>query len=151
MVDQKTKHSTAKIIEKKWYIIDASDKVLGKVASTAAVLLRGKHKTQYSPHAEIGDYVIVINTQKAILTGNKREQKMYHRHSGYPGSLKSENYETLVKRKPTFPMERAIRGMLPKNRLGRKLMSNVKLYSDTTHPHDAQQPQAIDVSTFTRL
>jgi large subunit ribosomal protein L13 len=134
-----------KDVVRKWYIIDAEDKILGKVAAKAAELIRGKHKALYTPHQEVGDYVIIVNAAKAAVTGRKREQKTYYRHSGYPGGLSSETYEKVIKRKPVFPMEHAIRGMLPKGRLGRKLFSNAKVYADGRHPHAAQQPEAIEV------
>ncbi len=134
-----------KDVVRKWYIIDAEDQVLGKVAAKAAGLIRGKHKALYTPHQEVGDYVIIVNAAKAVVTGRKREQKTYYRHSGYPGGLTSETYEKVMKRKPVFPLENAVRGMLPKGRLGRKLFGNVKVYADGRHPHAAQQPEAIEV------
>jgi large subunit ribosomal protein L13 len=106
----------------------------------AANILRGKNKPEYAPNAEVGDYVIIINASKAILTGNKAEDKMYRRVSGYAGGLKEENYNDTLKRKPTFPMEHAIKGMLPKGSLGRKLFTNLKVYADASHPHAAQKP-----------
>lgn len=132
-------------VVRKWYIIDAEGKVLGKVAAKAAELIRGKHKALYTPHQEVGDYVIIVNAAKAAVTGRKQEQKVYYRHSGYPGGLTSEPYEKVIKRKPIFPMEHAIRGMLPKGTLGRKLFSNAKVYADGRHPHAAQQPEVIEV------
>jgi large subunit ribosomal protein L13 len=130
---------------RKWYIIDAEGKVLGKVAAKAADLVRGKHKPEYTPHQEIGDYVVIVNAAKAVLTGRKPHQKEYYRHSGYPGGLRTETYEKVIKRKPVFPIEHALRGMLPKGRLGRKLFNNVKVYADGRHPHAAQQPETIEV------
>jgi len=132
-------------VTRKWYIIDAENKILGKVAAKAADLVRGKHKALYTPHQEVGDYVIIINAAKALLTGNKTQQKTYYRHSGYPGGLTSETYEKVLNRKPVFPIEHAVRGMLPKGRLGRKLFGNVKVYADGRHPHAAQQPEPIEV------
>jgi len=134
-----------KDVARKWYIIDAEGKILGKVAAKAAELVRGKHKPLYTPHQEVGDYVIIINAAKAVITGRKSQQKTYYRHSGYPGGLATETYEKALKRKPVFPVEHAIRGMLPKGRLGRKLFTNVKVYADARHPHAAQQPEAIEV------
>ncbi|MFP4383717.1 MAG: 50S ribosomal protein L13 [Spirochaetia bacterium] len=134
-----------KDITRKWYIIDAEDKILGKVAVKAATILRGKHKPEYAPHQEVGDFVIIINAEKARLSGNKRNDKLYHRHSGYMGGLRTENYEWMMERKPTYPMEHAIRGMLPKNRLGRKLFTNMKVYAGSEHPHGAQQPEAVEI------
>ncbi len=132
-------------VTRKWYLIDANGKVLGKVAAKAAELVRGKHKPEYTPHQEIGDYVIIVNAAKAHLTGRKPRQKEYYRHSGYPGGLRTETYEKVIKRKPVFPIENAVRGMLPKGRLGRKLFNNVKVYADGRHPHAAQQPETIEI------
>ena len=131
-------------IERKWYLIDAEGKPLGRVAAEAAFLLRGKNKAEYVPHQEIGDYVIIINAAKAKVTGNKMEDKIYYRHSMYQGGLKAESYCKMVARKPTYPMEHDIKGMLPNNRLGRKLFNNVKIYAGAEHPHMAQQPVAVE-------
>ena len=130
-------------IARKWYLIDARDIPLGRVAARVATVVRGKHRPYFTPHQEVGDHVIVINAKHVALTGRKREQKTYYRHSGYPGGLKSTTYEKVVARKPNFPMEQAVRGMLPKGRLGRKLFHNVKIYPDGEHPHVAQQPEAM--------
>ncbi|MBN2510099.1 MAG: 50S ribosomal protein L13 [Spirochaetales bacterium] len=127
-------------VERKWYLIDASGKRLGRVASDVAMLIRGKHKALYTPHQEVGDYVVIINAAKAELTGNKEQSKMYYRHSGYPGGLTAETYNQVMAKKPTSPMEKAIRGMLPKGPLGRKLFKNVKVYAGDRHPHSAQKP-----------
>ena len=132
-------------VVRKWYIIDAEGKILGKVAAKAAQLVRGKHKPEFTPHQEVGDYVIIINAAKVAVTGRKPKQKKYYRHSGYPGGLSTETLEKALKRKPVFPVEHAVRGMLPKGRLGRKLFTNVKVYADGRHPHGAQQPEAIEV------
>ncbi len=132
-------------VERKWFIIDAAGQPLGRVAVKAADILRGKTKALYTPHQEIGDYVIIVNAKEAVMTGNKRADKMYYRHSGYLGGLKSENYEKLVARKPTAPMEKAIKGMLPKGPLGYKLFTNVKVYAGADHPHAAQQPIKIEM------
>ena len=141
----KTVFVNPRSVERKWYLIDAEGKVLGRVAAKVATLLRGKHKPFFSPHQEVGDYVIVINAEKAAVTGRKRTDKLYYRHSGYPGGLKVESYAKAISRKPTYPMEHAIKGMLPKNRLGRKLFTNVKIYSGPTHPHGAQKPEKIEI------
>jgi large subunit ribosomal protein L13 len=125
---------------KKWYLIDANEKVLGRVASSVAMLLRGKHKPDYTPSVDMGDNVIVINAAKAKLTGNKPVNKKYYRHSGYPGGLKEKTYSEIIKINPTFAMRNAIRGMLPHNRLGRKQLLHVKIYADENHPHQAQKP-----------
>jgi large subunit ribosomal protein L13 len=134
-----------KDFERKWFIIDAEGKALGRVAVAATRVLRGKHKPEYAPHQEMGDYVVIINAEKAALTGNKREKKMYYRHSGYPGGLTAENYNTVIAKKPTSPMEKAIKGMLPKGPLGRKLFKNVKVYADASHPHQAQAPEKLEI------
>jgi large subunit ribosomal protein L13 len=141
----KTLFVDTKKVVRKWYLIDAQDKVLGKVAEKAACLLRGKHKPEFSYHQEIGDYVIIINSERAVLTGSKPLDKKYYRHSGYPSGLSVENYTHAVKRKPVFPMEHAIRGMLPKGPLGRQLFRNVKVYSGSRHPHAAQKPEVVEV------
>ena len=130
---------------KKWYLIDAEGKELGRVAVAAANILRGKNKPEYLPNEDMCDYVIIINAAKAALTGNKATDKMYRRVSGYAGGMKEENYNQTVARKPTFPMEHAIKGMLPRGPLGRKLFTCVKVYADAKHPHAAQQPIQIEV------
>lgn len=132
-------------VERKWYIIDAEGKRLGRVAELAANLLRGKRKAFFVPHQEIGDYVIIINAEKAEVTGRKASQKTYYSHSGYPGSLSATSYETMLRRKPVLPMEHAVRGMLPKNRLGRKLFTNLKVYAGPDHPHTAQKPEKVEL------
>jgi len=132
-------------VERKWFVIDAEGKSLGRVAAKVAYVLRGKHKPIYTPHQEIGDYVIVLNAGKVAVTGRKRQQKLYYHHSGYLGGMKTETFEKAIQRKPTFPLEKAIRGMLPGNRLGRKLFNNVKVYAGETHPHAAQQPEVMDI------
>ncbi len=132
-------------IEKKWYLIVAEGKNLGRVAVAAARILRGKNKVEYVPHQDMGDYVIIINAAKASVTGNKMEDKIYYRHSMYPGGLKAESLEKMLQRKPTYPMEHAIKGMLPHGRLGRKLFTNVKIYAGAEHPHMAQQPIAVEI------
>ncbi len=132
-------------IKRKWYLIDAEGKTLGHLAVRVVTLLRGKHKPIYTPHQEVGDFVIIINSEKVVVTGKKRTDKLYYRHSGFPGGLKVVNYAKIMARKPTFPIEHAIKGMLPKNRLGRKLFTNVKVSSGPRHPHGAQKPEQIGV------
>jgi len=134
-----------KEITQKWYIIDASGKTLGKIAVVAATLLRGKHKPTYTPHMEVGDKVIIINADKFVVTGRKLDNKIYHRHSGYIGGLRSETLNKILKRKPQFPLEHAIKGMLPKGPLGRKLFTNVKVYAGENHPHIAQKPEVYEI------
>ena len=128
-------------IEKKWYIIDAEGKTLGDVAVAAARLLRGKNKPEFAPHFENGDYVIIINATKAKLSRDKEDTKIYYHHSGYVGGLKRETYKVLLERKPTEPMERAVKGMLPKGPLGRSLFRNLHVYADANHLHTAQKPE----------
>jgi large subunit ribosomal protein L13 len=139
----KTIFLNPKKIEQKWYLIDAEGETLGSVAVKAANILRGKNKPYYTPHQNVGDFVIIINSEKAVLTGQKRKNKLYYKHSGYPGGLYVTNYEKMIAKKPTFPVEHAVQGMLPKNRLGRKLFRNLKVYAGTDHPHSAQKPEKI--------
>ncbi|SDQ13962.1 50S ribosomal protein L13 [Quadrisphaera sp. DSM 44207] len=127
-------------VERRWFVIDASDVVLGRLASQAAQLLRGKHKPVFAPHVDTGDFVIIVNADKVVLTGSKSEKKRAYRHSGYPGGLKSELYTDLLARRPERAVEKAIRGMIPKNSLGRQMLSKLKVYSGPEHPHAAQQP-----------
>jgi large subunit ribosomal protein L13 len=132
-----------KEIERKWYVIDAAGQRLGRVATEAADILRGKKKPEFTPHQEVGDYVIIINADQVVVTGRKATQKIYYRHSGYLGSLRSESFEKMIVRKPEYPLEHAVRGMLPRNRLGRKLFTNLKVYAGNDHPHAAQKPEEI--------
>lgn len=132
-------------VERKWYVIDAEGVALGRVAVKAAYILRGKNKAYYTPHQEIGDFVIIINAEKATMSGRKATDKLYYRHSGYMGGLKAETYDKVLAKKPTMPMEKAVKGMLPKGPLGNKLFTNVKIYAGANHPHEAQQPNAIEV------
>ncbi len=141
----KTIYVNPKDVVRKWYIIDASGKTLGRVAVKIASILRGKNKPVYTPHQEVGDYVVVINADKIAVTGNKRTEKLYYHYSGYPGGMKVESFEKMMAKKPEFPLEAAIKGMLPKNRLGRKLFHNVKVYSGDQHPHGAQQPEPLEI------
>lgn len=128
-------------VEKKWFVIDAKDKVLGRLAVECARILRGKHKPQFATHADNGDFVIVVNVSKVKLTGRKMSQKMYYNHSGYPGGLKTTSAEKLMKEKPEELFRRAVKGMLPKNSLGRSQITKLKIYASETHPHEAQQPE----------
>lgn len=126
-----------------WYVIDAAGKPLGRLASEVAHVLRGKHKPTYTPHQDTGDFVIVVNADKVRLTGNKLDQKLYSHHSGIPGGFKQESYRHLLQRKPTFPVEKAVKGMLPKNVLGRQMFTKLKVYATPDHPHAAQKPQPL--------
>jgi len=132
-------------IQKKWYLIDAEGKELGKVAVAAARILRGKNKPEYVPHQDMGDYVIIINADKAALSGNKYQDKMYYRHSNYPGGFRQTNYADMVKRNPVYPMEHAVKGMLPRGPLGRKLYTNMKVYAGANHQQQAQQPIKVEI------
>jgi large subunit ribosomal protein L13 len=141
----KTLYVKPKDVSRKWFIIDANGKTLGKVAVKVASVLRGKHKPIYVPHQEIGDYVIIINAEKIAVTGSKRTDKIYYNYSGHPGGMKATSFEKMIEKKPAYPLEAAIRGMLPKTRLGRKLFGNAKVYAGESHPHSAQQPEALEV------
>ena len=132
-------------IERKWFILDVEGKPIGRAAAKVASIVRGKEKAVFAPHQETGDFVVIINAEKAILTGRKAQQKLYHSHSGYAGGLKTVNFEKLSEKHPTSPMEKAVKGMLPKGPLGRKLLKNVKIYAGGAHPHTAQNPQAIEL------
>nr|WP_193334248.1 50S ribosomal protein L13 [Halothermothrix orenii] len=132
-------------VERQWYVVDATDKVLGRLATKIAEILRGKHKPTFTPHVDTGDYVIVVNADKVKLTGRKWEQKKYYRHSGYPGGLKEMSYEKLLQTKPELIIEKAVRGMLPHNRLGRKMIKKLKVYAGPDHPHEAQKPEKLEL------
>lgn len=128
-------------VERSWYILDAADKPLGRVAATAAHLLRGKHKPTFAPHCDCGDHVIIINAEKAVLTGNKLNQKMYYHHTGYIGNMKEVKYSTLMKTKPEFAVELAVKGMLPDSTLGRTALTRLRVYRGAEHKHEAQKPE----------
>jgi len=132
-------------ITRTWHIIDANDIVLGRLASQIAVLLRGKHKTSFAPHVDTGDFVVVINADKVALTGSKREQKMDYRHSGYPGGMRATSYTELLESNPRRAVEKAVKGMLPHNKLGRQQLSKLKVYAGPDHPHTAQKPQPFQI------
>ncbi len=131
--------------ERNWCVIDAEGKHLGRLASAIAIILQGKHKPVYTPHCDTGDYVIVVNASKVALTGAKWDQKLYQRHTGYVGNLKEIPYRRLIKRHPTLPIYEAVRRMLPKNKLGSKMLRKLKLYPRAVHPHIAQSPQRLDI------
>lgn len=128
-------------VQRKWYIIDGEGKVLGRLAAEAARLLRGKHKPIFTPHVNTGDHVIIINADKVVLTGNKLSQKMYYRHSGYPGGLKATRYDKLMQEKPEMAVYKAVTGMLPHNSLGRDMAKKLRVYRGSEHPHEAQKPE----------
>ena len=133
-------------VERKWYVIDAAGKPLGRVAVAAANILRGKHRPEFTPHVDCGEFVIVINADKAILTGNKLEQKYYRRHTGYIGGLKETKYKTLMATKPELAMELAVKGMLPHNSIGAKSFTRLKVYAGAEHNHAAQKPVAVEIN-----
>lgn len=132
-------------VERRWFVIDATNKPLGRLASNIARILRGKHKAIYTPHVDTGDFVVVVNADKVKLTGNKLQGKLFNKHSGTPGGFKSEPYRMLLSRKPEFVIEKAVKGMLPKNPLGRKIRSKLKVYAGPIHPHAAQKPESLDI------
>jgi len=132
-------------VERDWYVVDAEGKTLGRMASEIAHRLRGKHKPEYTPHVDTGDYIVVINAEKVQVTGNKASDKMYHSHTGYPGGLKSISFEKLIDKAPERTIQGAVKGMLPRNPLGRAMFSKLKVYAGAEHPHTAQQPKALEI------
>jgi large subunit ribosomal protein L13 len=144
----KTILPTPETLDQKWYVIDAADQRLGRLASEVAMILRGKNKPTFTPHLDTGDFVIVINAEKIEVTGRKREQKLYRRHSGRPGGMKVETFGKLQARLPERIVEQAIKGMLPKNSLGRQLFTKLKVYAGANHPHQAQQPETLILNTI---
>ncbi len=132
-------------VTREWYVVDASGKTLGRLATEIARILRGKHKPQYTPHVDVGDFVIVINAEKIAVTGRKLDQKRYYRHSGYPGGLRSITLRRLLEKHPERVIRLAVKGMLPKNRLGRRMLKKLKVYAGPEHPHQAQQPKPLDL------
>ncbi|MBG1258940.1 50S ribosomal protein L13 [Nostoc commune] len=148
MTTVKTYLPSQATLEREWYVVDATDKRLGRLASEIAQVLRGKKKPEYTPHLDTGDFVIVINVEKVAVTGKKRTQKLYRRHSGRPGGMKTETFAKLQDRIPERILEQAVKGMLPKNSLGKQLFTKLKVYAGPTHPHDAQKPKELKVSTI---
>jgi large subunit ribosomal protein L13 len=132
-------------IERDWYVVDASGQTLGRLASEVAQIIRGKHKPTFSPAVDVGDYVIVVNAEKVHVTGRKLDQKMYYRHSGYPGGLKEFTLGRMLEEHPAQVIQLAVKGMLPKNKLGRKMIKKLKVYAGSEHPHQAQQPEALEL------
>ena len=143
MTKQKTFSPKAADLTHEWWVVDASNLPLGRLASEIASIIRGKHKPTFAPHVDGGDYVIVVNADKVAVTSGKSQEKIYYRHSGYPGGIKEETFESLLERRPTQVVERAVKGMLPKNRLGRKMGKKLKVYAGPDHPHAAQQPKPL--------
>jgi len=134
-------------IQRAWFVVDATDLPLGRLASEVAKILRGKHKPMFTPHLDTGDYVIVVNADKIRVTSKKSEEKIYYRHSGYPGGIKAESFNALIERRPEAIIERAIKGMLPKNRLGRAIYRKLHVYAGDSHPHESQKPETLILDT----
>ncbi len=132
-------------VKRDWYVIDASDKVLGRLATEVSRRLRGKHKAEYTPHADTGDYIVIINAEKVRVTGRKFKEKMYYHHTGHPGGIKSISFDKLQAKNPARIIERAVKGMLPKNPLGRDMYRKLKIYVGNDHPHEAQQPKLLEI------
>lgn len=141
----KTYHTPVKEIERKWFVVDAENKVLGRLASEIAFRLRGKHKPNFSPHVDVGDFIVVVNADKVKLTGNKLDDKVYYRHSGYMGGIKERTAKEVLEKNPTDLLKMAVKGMLSKNSLGRKQLKKLKIYSGNEHPHAAQQPESLEI------
>ena len=141
----KTFSAKPETVKRDWYIVDAEGKTLGRLATEIARRLRGKHKAEYTPHVDTGDYIVVVNAEKVQVTGNKAKDKIYYNHSGYVGGLKSISFEKLIAKKPELVIERAVKGMLPKNPLGRAMFRKLKVYAGTEHKHAAQQPQVLEI------
>ncbi|WP_414619461.1 50S ribosomal protein L13 [Calothrix sp. CCY 0018] len=135
-------------VERDWYVVDAADQRLGRLATEIAMILRGKNKPQFTPHMDAGDFVVVVNAEKVVVTGKKPAQKLYRRHSGRPGGMKTETFEHLQARIPERIIEKAVKGMLPKNNLGRQLFRKLKVYAGSEHPHSAQQPKELTINTI---
>ncbi len=138
-----TKHANEATVQRNWYVVDGTNQTVGRMCSRIAAILRGKNKAYYTPHVDCGDYIIVINADKVVFTGNKMEEKMYQNYSGYPGGLKEEAAKDLIRRRPEVVVERAVKGMLPKNRLGRKMYKKLFVYASANHSHSAQQPKEL--------
>ena len=141
----KTFSAKTEEVQRGWFLVDAKDKTLGRLAASIARRLRGKHKPEYTPHVDTGDYVVVVNASAVQVTGRKATDKMYYRHSGYPGGLKEESFEKLIARRPERVIEVAVKGMLPKNSLGRAMLRKLKVYAGDVHPHTAQQPEILEI------
>ena len=141
----KTFSAKSETVKRDWYVVDASEKTLGRLATEVARRLRGKHKAEYTPHVDTGDYLVIVNAEKIKVTGNKAKDKMYYHHTGYIGGIKSISFEKLIDKAPERVIEHAVKGMLPKNPLGRQMFRKLKVYSGPNHPHEAQQPKQLDI------
>ena len=142
----KTYSAKPESVQREWFIVDAAEKTLGRLATEIALRLKGKHKPEYTPHVDTGDYIVVINAEKIRVTGKKTTDKMYYRHTGYPGGLRSISFDKLIDHKPEMIIEQAVKGMLPKNPLGRDMYRKLKVYAGSEHPHAAQQPQTLEIN-----
>lgn len=140
----KTMMANAATVDRKWYVVDATEKTLGRLATELATRLRGKHKAEYTPHCDTGDYMIVVNAEKLTVTGNKQQGKVYYRHTGYPGGLRQMTFEQMQARNPERVLELAVKGMLPRGPLGRAMLKKLKVYSGASHPHGAQNPEQLE-------
>ena len=141
----KTVSAKKESVSREWYVVDATDKTLGRLSTAIANRLRGKHKPEYTPHVDTGDYIVVVNAEKIRVTGNKTTDKVYHHHTGYPGGIKSITFDKLIDKAPERVIEKAVKGMMPKNKLSRSMMSKLKIYAGNDHPHSAQQPMPLDI------
>jgi len=145
MIGTKTFSAKPETVKRDWFVVDATDKTLGRLATEIALRLRGKHKPEYTPHVDTGDYIVVVNAEKIRVSGNKAKDKMYYNHSGFPGGMKSINFDKLIQKDAPQVLERAVKGMLPKNPLGRAMYRKLKVYAGAQHNHAAQQPQALEI------
>ena len=141
----KTVSAKKETVTRKWYVVDATGKTLGRLCTEIANRLRGKHKPEFTPHVDTGDYVVVVNAEKIVVTGNKATDKLYHHHSGYPGGIKSISFDKLLVKSPEMIIEKAVKGMMPKNKLSRAMLSKLKVYAGNDHPHSAQQPILLEI------
>jgi len=141
----KTVSAKKESVSREWYVVDATDKTLGRLSTAIANRLRGKHKPEYTPHVDTGDYIVVVNADKVIVTGNKARDKIYHHHTGYPGGIKSITFDKLIDKAPEQVIEKAVKGMMPKNKLSRSMMAKLKIYAGNVHPHSAQQPTPLEI------
>jgi large subunit ribosomal protein L13 len=144
MIHNKTYSPKPGDIERSWHVVDAADLPLGRLASEVAQVLRGKHKPMYAPHMDTGDFVVIVNADKVVVTSDKSQSKIYYRHSGYPGGIKAETFDSLIQRRPEAVLERAVKGMLPKNKMGRHMARKLKVYAGPDHPHVAQGPTPLE-------
>ena len=141
----KTLSAKKETVTRSWYVVDATDKTLGRLSTEIANRLRGKHKPEYTPHVDTGDYIVVVNAEKVKVTGNKGSDKLYHHHTGYPGGIKSITFDKLMDKAPEQAIEKAVKGMMPKNKLSRAMLLKLKVYAGSEHPHTAQQPQLLEI------